>query len=216
MNIDQPLVLRLSQVLPALDDIQRRQPSWNTTCLATREAFTRLAAYELVARPEVLDYNPVLTTSDGRLYTSSTVVPRPHTQMDHGHGHHLKKGIPILRATALQVVKAVLGGSGSEAAAATAAATGQDAARQVVHHLVAIAPQQTCCWYNLELHKACAAPASAATPLATRRPHTPYVYCVKHWVPALRHGSDDDDDDNDHAITPASEQRLDEWLASIV
>lgn len=212
MDIDQPLVFRMSRVLPAIDDIQRRQPPWNTTCLTTREAFARLAAYELVTRPEVLDYNPVLATRDGRVYTlqttPSTKAPPP-MDMDSG-----KKGIPILRATPLQVMEAVLGNVDDH---------GNDNrrqdVRQVIQHLVTIAPQRVCCWYSLDLHKACAAPA-ATTGLATR-PHSPYAYCFKHRVPALRGGGEHDDEDldcprNALTITPSSEQRLDEWLGSIV
>jgi hypothetical protein len=211
MDVSQALVFRMSHVIPAVDDVLRRWPLEDPTCLATREASIRLAAYELMARREVLDYNPVLTTTDGHMYVSMRPShPWPGdasiaaTNHNHNNNNKNKNGFPILRASPLAVVAAVMDGNRQ--------------AHAIVGRLVACAPQRQCCWYSVDLQKACPAPAIA---FPTDRP-SPYVFCIKHWNPMLRQGRSADGEERGPgsgaagAITPSSEQDTDDWLASIV
>jgi hypothetical protein len=186
MDVSQPLVIRMSQVIPAFDRILQHHISLDEACL-TEHAYTRLLAYELMTLPEVLDYNPTILTADKRVYTAQTTGGTTTTSAE--------KGCPIIRATPLQVASALMKHA--------------QAPRDIQHmmdDIVAQTHQHQCCWFNGPMRKACSARGIA---IPTKSHH--YVFCFKHWAYTLRQGVNEG-----VPIAPTSELSLDEWLACIV
>lgn len=193
MNIEQPLVFRLGEIMTAFDRILGHVGR-HCKCLS-QVHFQRLLAYELMASPEILNYNDVVTTQHGHVYMHQRAAVSPT--------HHPEKmGYFVLRAPCLPLVVLLLDHYEP--------ARGKNATfyKHMTETIVAHFPQQQCCWYNVSNKKAC---ACQAMNLETQKQHA-YVFCHKHWSLVLRHEEVDDTT----PMYPPSETTLDEWLDMIV
>lgn len=189
MDVEQTLVFRLGETMGALDRILLHLDE-SRKCLS-KNSFHRLVAYELMACPEVLNYNDMVRSQDGRVYMQQNIA-WTHAPV--------KKGYFVLRAPFLELVALLLRHYRKDwkNAAFYGSMTGA---------IVSAFPQRQCCWYNVSKKKACACEAKS---LETQKGQA-YVFCLKHWSPVLRQETAEDT-----SLCPPSEMNLDDWLQTIV
>lgn len=194
MDIQQTVTFSLPRMTTALNRILRDLAPEEKT-LSTN-AFRRLVAYELMASPEITDFNHALKTQSGSLYVEQRKA------FDSANPPASTEGCMVLRAPLLEVVdifikKKVDVENGSQ--------PGLLAERIVAQH-----KQRLCCWFSVNKKKAC--PCDAVD-LPTQAKQHAYVFCTKHWSPVMRKEGLRSEND---AILPASETDLDEWMKAIV
>jgi hypothetical protein len=190
MDIGQTVVVSIEKAMAAVDRILQQTGPKGPNSLSTAE-FRRLVAYELLASPELTQFNHALVTTTGQLFleqrASDAYFPFPASPSVEG----------VLRAPLLDATKIFLEAYGSSL-------------WNVVHLSGSIAQkwaQTSCCWYSFRSKKACNADA---VHLSTQQ--QPYVFCRKHWSPVLRNDMGSDCG----VIFPPSEANLDDWLEAIV
>lgn len=151
--------------------------------------FHRLIAFELLASPEVTQFNHALVTTTGQLYLEQRDGSLYFASSERGQG--------IVRAPLLEAVRVFL----------EAYETNSWDPLHLARKLAQEHAQTRCCWYSFGKKKAC--PADAVQ-LSTQE--QPYVFCRKHWSPILRN-----EIGVDHGlIVPPSEAKMDDWLQTIV
>ncbi len=189
MDLHQTVAISIKHAMSAVERILRQTDPTNANSLSTTAAFHRLLAFELLASPEVTQFNHALVTTSGQLYleqrTSGNYFPASSPSVE-----------GVLRAPLLGAASIFIEMHGTPSWNAL--------------HLAALIaqryPQTRCCFYSFRSKKACNADAVF---MSTRQ--QPHVFCRKHWSSALRR------DGSDHsAILPPSEAHLDDWLRSIV
>ena len=190
MDIEQSVVFRLVETIEALDGILEKLPEDGKGLARSTTSFHRLVAYELMATPQILDYNHLFKTTNGLVYMEQRVTCAQTSS---------EKGFFVLRAPLLPLVTLLLDHYHSHSTT--------DWKDTIIRAIVLRFPQHQCCWYNVNKKKAC---ACEARHLETQKDQC-YVFCHKHWSPVLR-----GEKVEETALCPPSEMNLDDWLQTIV
>jgi hypothetical protein len=184
MDIEQTVIFRVGEMMEVFHLILRKLDEEGARMSPTNVA--RLVSFELLASPEMLEYNSVLKTTNGLLYTHQDMTPACR-----------KKGFFVLRAPLLPLVTMLLDRH-----------PGDWDHAETTRAILSEFPQKECCWFNVNKKKAC---ACASTSIETQRRHQAYVFCHKHWSPVLRQEREEQS-----VMYPSSETNLDDWLETIV
>ena len=193
MDIHQTVVLSVALAMKAFEGILRRLDSVERNSLSTATC-RRLVAYELLASPEITQFNHLLVSASGQLYVEQqTAGAHPFSSLT--SSTTTERGCAIVRCPLLLAVDVFF--AMYQTSSWDACHVAETLARR---HL-----QTRCCWYSAVPKKACSADAVKLSS------SNAYVFCRKHWPLMLGNCNGTFPDP-----IPSSEMRMDDWLQSIV